>query len=381
MHLILTHEQADFDALGALLGAYLMNEHALAVLPRRMNRNCRSFLALYRTELPFIEAMDLPNEAVETITLVDTQSLITLKGVSTRTQIQVVDHHSRRADLPDTWKTTFETCGACTTLFVEGLREHNGNLPSLQATLLLLGIYEDTGSLTYSNTSPRDAQAVSFLLEQGADLQLAVQHLNPALSAEQRAVCDRLLASSETVTLHNLSVVVASADALEMSDEISTIAHKLRDLLDPSALFIFVRTIEGVRLVARSTNDQIDVSSVAAHFGGGGHDRAAAALIKPPSALAGEPDPLQAARRELLRILPEHIRATTTVQQIMSHNPRLLPSDTPLKEAEKLMQRYGYEGFPVVQDDKIVGLLTRRAVDRARAHHLDLTAASRKSVV
>jgi predicted transcriptional regulator len=40
------------------------------------------------------------------------------------------------------------------------------------------------------------------------------------------------------------------------------------------------------------------------------------------------------------------------------------------------MQRYGYEGFPVISSGQIVGLLTRRAVDRALAHHLNLTAGS-----
>ena len=43
MDVILTHEQADFDALGALLGAYLLSERSWAVLPRRLNRNVRAF--------------------------------------------------------------------------------------------------------------------------------------------------------------------------------------------------------------------------------------------------------------------------------------------------------------------------------------------------
>ena len=55
MQLILTHEQADFDAMGAALGAYLMNERAIPVLPRRMNRNVRAFITLYGPELPFVE--------------------------------------------------------------------------------------------------------------------------------------------------------------------------------------------------------------------------------------------------------------------------------------------------------------------------------------
>ncbi len=381
MHLILTHEQADFDALGAMLGAYLMNEHARPVLPRRLNRNVKAFLTLYGAELPFIELNDLPAEPIETVTLVDTQALVTLRGMSAKTLVQVVDHHALRPDLPDTWKVTLDQAGACTTLFVEGLREHNGVLSPIHATLLLLGIYEDTGSLMYAGTTPRDARAVSYLLEQGANLEIAGLYLNPGLSAEQRAVYDRLLATAVDIHLNGQHIVIASEEAPEMTDEISSIAHKLRDLLDPAALFLLVQTGEGVRLVARSTTDQVDVSGVAAHFGGGGHDRAAAALVKVPSGgslpyqAAGEA-PLAAVQRELVRILPEHVRPSATVRQIMSSEPLVLTPDTPVEKALSLMQRYGYEGYPIVREGKIIGLLNRRAVDRAVSHRLKVPVGS-----
>ena len=45
-------------------------------------------------------------------------------------------------------------------------------------------------------------------------------------------------------------------------------------------------------------------------------------------------------------------------------------------DAAHLMQRYGYEGYPVVSDGKIVGLLNRRSVDRAITHKINLPAAS-----
>ena len=47
MDAILTHENADFDALAALLGAKKIYPEAVAVLPRRLNRNVRDFCALY----------------------------------------------------------------------------------------------------------------------------------------------------------------------------------------------------------------------------------------------------------------------------------------------------------------------------------------------
>jgi len=378
MHIILTHEQADFDAIGALLGAALLNESATPLLPRRTNRNVRSFLTLYGADLPFMDARDLPAESIDQVTLVDTQGLITLKGITSKTRIHVVDHHQARPDLSEEWTVTTDRVGACTTLFVECLMEHNGALSVIHATLLLLGIYEDTGSLTYASTTQRDARAVANLLEMGASLRIASEYLNPPLSTEQRRLYDRLLVSAETHVIHGQNIIIARASAEEITEEISSVAHKLRDLLDPDALFLLANTIEGIRLVARSTSDGINVSEITAHFGGGGHERAAAALIHTAnlSPTAKPLPPLEQVYQELLRILPQHVRPSITVGQIMSRRPLLLkPKDTAQKAAQ-MMQRYGYEGYPVVDNGKVIGLLTRRAVDRAISHKLNLPVTS-----
>ncbi len=378
MHVILTHEQADFDAIGALLGAALLSEKALPVLPRRTNRNVRAFLTLYGAELPFLEAGDLPAESIEGVTLVDTQSLITLKGMNKRTQVHVVDHHQPRPELPEGWTMTGDRVGACTTLLVENLREHNGALTDVQATLLLLGIYEDTGSLTYISTTPRDVRAAAYLLDAGASLRIANNYLNPPLSMEQRKVYDRLLASAQTHVIAGKTVLIACTSAEEMTEEVSSVAHKLRDLLDPDALFLLIGTGEGIRMVARSTSDQVNVAEVAARLGGGGHERAAAALLHLPLPFAAPEGatPLEAVTQELLRILVEVVRPSITVGQIMSRKPSLIKPQTSVQAAAHLMQRYGYEGYPVVDNGKVVGLLTRRAVDRALAHKLNLPASS-----
>jgi hypothetical protein len=46
-----------------------------------------------------------------------------------------------------------------------------------------------------------------------------------------------------------------------MQDEISTLAHKLRDLFDPAGLFVLVALNGMVQLVARSTSDAVDVAT------------------------------------------------------------------------------------------------------------------------
>lgn len=372
MDVILTHEQADFDALAAMLGAYLLNGHALPVLPRRLNRNVHDFVLLYRSDLPFVEPRNLPAGHIHHVLLVDTQSAATIKGMSERTSYSVIDHHPQRSDPPANWQMTLDTTGACTTLLVERLREAQHPLSMIEATLLLLGIYEDTGALTYASTTPRDIRAAAYVLEMGASLKILGEYLNPPLSTDQLQLYDRLLAKAESYQIHGQNVIVTIGDAGDMNEEIASVAHKLRDLLEPDALFLLVRTNEGVRMVARSTTDRIDVGEIAIAFGGGGHARAASALIqeKPPK------ETLDTLHEELLRLLPQRVRPSITVGQIMSRRPRLLSANTSAQEAAQMMRRYGYEGFPVVQDGKVVGLLTRRAVDRALAHELNLPAAS-----
>ncbi|MBT6322608.1 MAG: CBS domain-containing protein [Anaerolineae bacterium] len=393
MQIILTHEQADFDALASLFAASLLNEQAVPVLPRRLNRNLQAFLTLYGREFPFVDPRDLSGEKIETALLVDTQSLVTLKGMGKKTRIRVLDHHPLRENLPDDWQITVDETGATVTLLTESLRDANQHLSVPQATLLLLGIYEDTGSLSYVSTTPRDVRAAAWLLEQGASLNIAADFLNTPLSPKQREIYELLSANAKTHEINGHQVVIACGDAQALDEEISSLAHKLRDLLEPDALFILVKTKEGIRLVARSSSDNIHVGKIAAEFGGGGHPRAAAALIKERPLPSGEgwdeggdaenaqhkgskPNATRVPCAHLLKILPGYIQPSITVAEIMSRGPQVLSLETPVEEAAQLMQRFGYEGYPVVEDGKVVGLLNRRSVDRAISHHLDMTAAS-----
>lgn len=364
VHIILTHEQADFDALASLLGAHLLDERATPVLPRRMNRNVRAFITLYGLDLPFIDPRDLPKDKLESVTLVDTQSLVTLKGMTKETQVNVIDHHPPRPDLPPEWHLTTEDTGAATTILVEGIQQRDIHLTLPQATLLLLGIYEDTGGLTYTRTTARDMRAAAFLLEQGATLQVAGEFLNHPLSHQQQEIYDQLRQDMRSLSIHGYNIMLASGDASGADEELSTIAHKLRDVLDPDALILLIATGGGVQLIARSTTDQINVGELAAAYGGGGHPRAAAALIH-------EDDP-EALCANLEKTLPRYVRPAVTVAEIMSRGPQLVPPDMPVAKVAELMQRYGYEGFPVVEEKRVVGLVTRRAVDRAMGHKLNL---------
>jgi tRNA nucleotidyltransferase (CCA-adding enzyme) len=366
MHLIITHDNADFDAIASLLGAAKLYPAALPVIPRRVNRNVRDFLHLYWDEFPFVWPQDVPtrrSSRVSRVTLVDSQHVPSLKGVDEDTQFQVIDHHALSRDLPYGTRTTLQDTGATATLMVEEMQRQHIRITPNEATLLLLGIYEDTGSLTYASTTPRDARAAAWLLEENASLDVVRQFLNYPLSESQRILYDRLMDTFETHEIEGRTIMIAVAQAEGYVEEVSTLAHKLRDLFEPDALFLVVAMEDHTQLVARSTTDAVDVGTVAAHFGGGGHPRAAAALIRHVN--------LPQIHDQLLETLHQHVRPSATVGQIMSYGVHTLaPTDT-VAEAAAVMARYGHEGFPVVEHGEIVGVLTRREIDKAMHHKLE----------
>jgi tRNA nucleotidyltransferase (CCA-adding enzyme) len=358
VEVILTHDNADFDAIASLLGACKLFPAATPVLPRRINRNGEAFLALYGAELPFVHPDDLPHEEIGRAILVDTQGITTLKGMVPDLRVDIIDHHKLDRDLPATWTFTGEPLGATTTLLTEEISARFLKLNDLEATLLLLGIYEDTGSLSYPSTSVRDVRAAAWLMEQGARLDLVNEFLHHPLGPEQRELYERLLEKSETHQIEGHTIVIAAERAPGFTEGLSTLAHKLRDLLEPAALFMFVALDGHIQLVARSNTDDIDVALVAKHFGGGGHSRAAAALIHHQE--------LEAARVRLLDILSNVIHPTVTVAEAMSLGVQVLSSEDTVGDAAEQMRRTGHEGYPVVRDGQVLGLVTRRAIDRAQ---------------
>lgn len=361
MRLILTHDNADFDAIASLLAASRLNPEACPVLPRRVNQNVEHFLNLYAAGLPFVHPDDLKKGGtIEHATVVDTQSYSTVRGMHPDTPILFIDHHPLTRELAPYHQFTGEIVGANTTLLVEQIHANGISIEPLEATLLMLGIYEDTGSLVYGTTTARDIRCAAWLLERGADLDVVRDFLQHPLTPEQRALYERLLEQVQTPTINGHVIAIASAAIGRPVDEIATLAQRLRELYEPSALFVIVQMNGETQLVARGTTDAIDVSSVAKFFGGGGHGRAAAALIRDRS--------LSEIQSEILRLLQGNVKASVQVASLMSMGVQTIRVTDRVETAASQMQRTGHEGFPVIEHDRVVGLLTRRAVDRAMSH-------------
>jgi tRNA nucleotidyltransferase (CCA-adding enzyme) len=369
---ILTHEHTDFDALASMLAASLLYPDARPVLPRQLNRNVRNFLTLYRSRFPFLTDREVPRGRVTRAILVDTRAVNWVKGMDSATELTIIDHHSFDQELPEGQRIWSEPVGANTTLLVERIIEGGIQVSPLQATLLTLGIHEDTGSFTYPSTTHRDARCLAWLLEpeHKVNLEVVNHFLNHPLSQTQRQLLQQLIDASEFVEIAGHSVVIARADAPGFNEELSALATRLRDFHETDAIFIVIDLGDMVQVVARSTTDEIDVGKIAAELGGGGHTRAAAAPLHDGG------HGTAAVRDRVIALLDEHARGATTVQHIMSTGrPQLLTPEMTVNDAVQLMRRYGHEGFPVLRtrpdgSEELLGVLTRREADRAVDHEL-----------
>lgn len=365
MRPIFTHNNADFDAIASLFGIYKLDPMATPVLPKRLQQHVRNFLTLYASLLPALHEEDLRDrDDLEFAYVVDTQKYHSIAAIQSSLPVRIIDHHPLKIELPDHVTFEGETVGANTTLLTERLQNEDISLSSLDASLLMLGIYEDTGSLTYGTTTARDIQAAAWLLKQGAKLDIVRDFLSHPLVDEQWELYDKLREDLSIISIEGHSILLATASIVEQVPGIATVAHHLRNLYDPNALFVLVQIGDDVQLVARSGVDQIDVSLAATHFGGGGHHRAAAAYISDAM--------VEDIKHKLLMLLDDIVTPSITVADLMSTGPIETTSvNTMVAEAAQLMQQSGHEGYPVVDNGRVVGLLTRRAVDRAINHQMD----------
>ena len=365
MKLILTHSNADFDAVAALLAAHRLYPDAIPVLSDRVNRNVEHFLTLYRNGVTFVNQADLRVRGVKHVILVDTQRLPNLRGLKANTPTTIIDHHQPfgHTDLDPHTTLVSEPVGAVTTLLIERIRERGLALTSMEATLLALGVYEDTGSLSYGTTTPRDLHAAAWLLEQNAALDTVRRFLTLPLTQDQQQLFEKLIASVESRNVQGHTVIVSAARMPAYIHEISTVVHRLRDILESTALFVAVEMPDSLLLVCRSTSDALDVGEIARLFGGGGHSRAAAATLYDRS--------LNDVVASVWREVEQRVRPLTRVSDLMSYGAQTVRADQRVSEVAQQLRRIGHEGFPVVDDTgRIAGLLTRRDADRAMEHGL-----------
>lgn len=368
MDVITTHVNADFDCLGAMVAARKLYPDALMVFSGSQEKSMRDFfLKSTSYVLDFTRLKDVDLDRISRLILVDCQhssrigrfaEILGRPGL----EVHIYDHHPvSSGDIPPS-SGVIRECGSSTAILTLLLRERGLTVNPTEATLMMLGIYEDTGSLIFPSTTTDDFQAAAWLLERGANLNTVADFITQELTPEQVSLLNDLLKSLKTTSLNGVEVSIAQASLDHYVGDIAVLAHMLRDMENLQALFLVVGMGTRIYVVARSRVPEVNVGEILRELGGGGHATAASATVR-------ELTLIQVLER-VEEILRARVTPTRSARDIMTAPVKTMPAATTFAEARDLLTRYNVNAMPVMEEGRMVGIISRRIVEQALFHNL-----------
>lgn len=366
MRIILAHHYHDFDALASMVAMQKINPDALLVIEGKFGSYVQDFLALAKEQFPYYRLKDIDVSKVEKIFLVDTNDLSRSVGNRDILQrlnnidIEIIDHHPYYGSKRD--EVTIHMVGACTTILVEKIISLGLRLSSLEATLMALGIYDDTGSLLFESTTSRDIMAAAYLVEQGAQLGVVSQYLRRPLTIEQMELFQQLLDNGVTEKYQELPVYISYAVSEKYVQGLSLLAQRIGEIENADVWFIVVMMENKVYIVGRSRTAVLPVNKIISVFGGAGQLSAASAAVKSSDA--------EKVMRQLKSEIHKNVGKPNLIRDIMSYPVKTISPLTKMENAGEMLLKYGHTGVPVVEENKLVGVISRRDVDKALKHGL-----------
>jgi tRNA nucleotidyltransferase (CCA-adding enzyme) len=367
---ITTHDVADFDAIASCFAAQRLHPEAQVLRRRLVGTSERAFLALHKDRFASVPFENIDQDAVRGWVVVDMRRRSRLGDFERLLQrfdahdpdleVHVWDHHAASPDDLTGQVEHVEPVGAATTLLIEEMRARDLSVDSAEATLYALGIHADTGSLTYATTTPRDAEAIAWLMHSGARVSVLDRYLRPALDEKQRAVLVDLLSATVEHRVGGVTVAVSVVSMPKATSGLSVITSQAQSVGSAEAFFaLFVIRDRSVQVVGRSNRSVLDVGAIMRELGGGGHAEAGSAKIKGQTA--------DAVCERIFTALAVHPPKPQTVRELMSSPVRTIEHDESLAEAEVHLAAWRHTGAPVFRDGKLVGVLSGRDIERANA--------------
>jgi len=190
-----------------------------------------------------------------------------------------IDHHLKN-DLHKIANLNFvdDKAAASAELIYRIISEMGIAIDKYLSTLLLTGLYTDTGGFQHSNTSPQVYGLASKLLANGASLNKISKNiaLNRKLAtlklwglAMARVYKNRWGMAISYIKQDDLKKLCATLD------DAAGIVNVINSIPDANIAILFTELPEGkIKASVRTESSDIDVSVFANYFGGGGHKKA-----------------------------------------------------------------------------------------------------------
>ena len=368
MKIITTHLSADFDAFAAAVCAVRLFPGSRVLFPGSQEAAVRRFLADTELDYPELKLRRARTEKIEHAVVVDTRSPARLGEVyglieGAGCPITLIDHHMEEEEDGLSADEVFEQpVGATCTIVAELFRERGIEPTAEEASLLLMGIYEDTGGLSYRETTPVDLRVGAWLIEQGASLAWVRRWVLKALQPEQLELLNRMVEATEEIDIAGVPVALAMVEVDRYHEEAAFVVHRWIEIFEIGVGAVMLVRPPNINLILRSHLPGLHVGRVAQRFGGGGHPTAASARI------SGEM-PVEV-REQLLDILAVQMPPAATAIDIAVRTIFSVDDVNSVEETKDRLNELRVNALPV-RDSKageLIGLVTRQILDRALSH-------------
>ncbi len=314
-HVVLTtHVNADGDGTGceAALASYL------AARGKRVTVvNPTPFPALYRYLIPDQEwiaeagtpAANAALAEADLIAVLDTSEPSRVGRLARALRdraVVVIDHHPPAAGAIPGIALQDPTACATGELVYDLLRagEMEEPWPPSVVEGLYVAIVTDTGSFRFANTTPRAHLIAADLMRRGLDPEAVYRRIFANVPLRRihllRAALERLEVDPE-LPITWISIPREIGDALGVtSEDLDGIVEHARSIEGTEVALLFRELTDGATKISFRSSGEVDVNALARGFGGGGHVKAAGALVGAP---------LERVREEVLEATREAVRS------------------------------------------------------------------------
>ena len=368
MRIITTHLSADFDAFAAAVCAVRLFPGSKVLFPGSQEVAVRRFLAESQVTYPEVRLRRARTETIEHAVVVDTRSPSRLGEVYDLMQrdqcpVTLIDHHMEEdADDIHAEEIFERPVGATCTIVAELFRERGIELTTEEATLLLMGIYEDTGGLSYRETTPEDLRISAWLLENNASLEWVRRWVLKALQPEQLELLNSMVEATEEVMVAGSPVALSMIEVDHYYEEAAFVVHRWIEIFEIPVGAVMLVNPPNINLILRSRLPGLHVGRVAQRFGGGGHPTAASARVTGMM-------PVEL-RETLLETLAVEMPPPTTAIDIAVRSIFSVDDTNDVEETKDRINQLRVNALPVrdSQSGELTGLVTRQILDRALSH-------------
>ncbi len=152
------------------------------------------------------------------------------------------------------------------------------------AKTIYVGMIHDTGVFQYSNTTPATMEKAAHLISYGFDFPKLIQETFYQKTYKQTQIMGRALIESMRFLDGRCIVSCVTRTMMEFygaeNSDLDGIVNQLRNIKGVSCAVFMYETGKLEYKVSMRSDEKVDVSKIAAQFGGGGHMRAAGCSMK-----------------------------------------------------------------------------------------------------